>query len=262
MDEKKILKIKYAVKRNFEQSPDKYSEFETKYGFFYSLNAVLLDRLKIQSNARVLDIGCGTGASSRQILETIPGATVWGLDNSPAMLEIARNNNPDPSRLKFIEGDAGDLLSCLHESVDVVIYSASIFLVPDYQASLSQAWKLLEPGGELGLTYMVGVYDNSAENAFICADRDAQTNVSMKKPVEFDGLANFVQNLFGSIDVETINFLYDLDLLKQFYSIPAMSAGLYPSFGYEDRLKMLDKLFSHLSCDTLSFRWNLITAKK
>jgi ubiquinone/menaquinone biosynthesis C-methylase UbiE len=262
MDEKKILKIKNAVKRNFEQSPDKYSEFETKYGFFYSLNSVLFDRLKIHSNARVLDIGCGTGASSRQILETIPGALVWGLDNSPSMLDVARSNNPDPERLKFIEGDAGDLTSSVHESMDVIIYSASIFLIPDYEASLSQAWKLLEPGGELGLTFMAGVYDNSDENAFVCADRNAQTNVSMKKPVEFDSLALFVQNLFGSINVETTNFLKDLDLLKMFYSIPAMSAGLYPALDYQDRLKMLDKLFSHLSCDKLLFRWKLITAVK
>ncbi len=109
---------------------------------------------------------------------------------------------------------------------------------------------------------MVGVYDNSDENAFVCADRNAQTKVSLRKPVEFDSLAFFVQNLFGCINVETINFLHDLDLLKMFYSIPAMSAGLYPALDYQDRLKMLDKLFSHLPCDKLSFRWNLITAVK
>ncbi|MFH0958964.1 MAG: class I SAM-dependent methyltransferase [Pseudomonadota bacterium] len=262
MDEKKILKIKNAVMRNFEQSPDKYSEFETKYGFFYSLNSVLLDRLKIHSNARVLDIGCGTGASSRQILETIPGALVWGLDNSPSMLDVARSNNPDPSRLQFVEGDAGDLMSCVRELMDVIIYSASIFLIPDYEASLSQAWKLLEPGGQLGLTFMVGVFDDSNENAYVRADRDAQTNVSLKKPVEFDSLVLFVRDLFGSIDVETVNFLYDIDLLKQFYSIPAMSAGLYPALAYEERLKMLDELFARLPCGKLSFRWNLITAVK
>ena len=262
MDEKKILRIKDAVKRNFEQSPDKYSEFENKFGFFYSLNSVLLERLKIHSNARVLDIGCGTGASSIQILETIPGSAVWGLDNSPSMLDVARTNNPDPSRLHFVEGDAGALTSCVTDSMDVIIYSASIFLIPDYEASLSQGWKLLEPGGELGLTFMVGVYGATDESAFVCADRNAQTNVSSRKPVEFDSLDLFVRNLFGSINVETINFLYDLDLLKQFFSIPAMSAGLYPALDYQDRLKMLDKLFSHLPCDKLSFRWNLITAVK
>lgn len=262
MDEKKVLKIKEAVKRNFEQSPEKYDAFENKHGFFSSLNSALIDMLKTRPNLKVLDIGCGTGASSRQILSAIPGSKVWGLDNSPAMLDIAGNNNPDPSRLKFIEGDAGDLTSFVKERINIVIYSASIFLIPDYKASLNQAWELLEPGGELGLTYMVGVFENSGENAFVYADVSAQTNVSQKKPVEFDSLNLFVKSLFTDTNVKIINFICDIEMLRTFFSIPAMSAGLYPYLVYEDRLIMLETLISHLSCDKLSFRWNLITARK
>lgn len=262
MDEKKILKIKEAIKRNFEQSPDKYETFEQKHGFFSALNAALIDTLDVRGNLKILDIGCGTGASSRQILSAIPDSNVWGLDNSPAMLKIAENNNPDPSRLRFIEGDAGDLTSFVKERMDVVLYSASIFLIPDYKASLNQAWSLLEPGGKLGLTYMVGVFENRGENAFVCADNQARTNVSQKKPVEFDSLTLFVENLFSSAKVQTKDFICDIEMLRTFFSIPAMSAGLYPSLVYEDRLKMLETLFSHLSCDKLSFRWNLIAATK
>lgn len=261
MDEKKIHKIKDAVKRNFEQSPDKYSIFENKYGFFSILNSNLVNRMKIPSNARILDIGCGTGASTRQILQTIPDAIIWGLDNSPSMLDVARNINIIPSRIKFIEGDAGDLPSCVNERMDAIIYSASIFLVPDYQASLSQARDLLEPGGTLGLTFMVGVFYNN-ENALVRADASAGTNLSQKKPVELDNLIVAVKNLFSEVSVEIVDFIYEADMLKEFFSIPAMSAGLYPTLCYEDRLKMLETLFSHLSCDKLSFRWNLITASK
>ena len=244
MDEKKILKIKEAIKNNFEQSPTQYETFERKYDFFSTLNEALIDALKIQGDIRILDIGCGTGASSIQILESIPESSVWGLDNSPAMLKIAQNNNPDPSRLKFIEGDAGDLTNFVKERMDVVIYSASIFLVPDYKASLNQAWSLLEPGGKLGITYMVGVFENSGENAFVCADNQARTNVSQKKPVEFDSLTLFVENLFSGAKVQTKDFICDIEMLRAFFSIPAMSAGLYPSLVYEDRLKMLETLFA------------------
>ncbi len=262
MDEKKILKIKEAIKNNFEQSPTQYETFERKYDFFSTLNEALIDTLDAHGNLKVLDIGCGTGASSIQILESIPESSVWGLDNSPAMLEIARNNNPNPSRLKFIEGDAGDLVSFVKERMDVVIYSASIFLIPDYKASLNQAWGLLEPGGKLGLTYMVGVFENSGENAFVCADNQARTNVSQKKPVEFASLALFIKDIFSKVSLQTKDVMCDIEMLRAFFSIPAMSAGLYPSLVYEDRLKMLNTLFSHLSCDRLSFRWNLITATK
>ncbi|MDR3604290.1 MAG: methyltransferase domain-containing protein, partial [Syntrophaceae bacterium] len=122
MDEKKILKIKEAIRRNFDQSPDQYEAFEQKHGFFSALNSALIDTLDAHGNLKVLDIGCGTGASSRQILAAIPGSKVWGLDNSSAMLKIAQNNNPDPSRLRFIEGDAGDLVNCVKARMDLVIY--------------------------------------------------------------------------------------------------------------------------------------------
>ncbi|MGC8604031.1 MAG: methyltransferase domain-containing protein, partial [Desulfomonilaceae bacterium] len=246
MDEKKILKIKEAIKRNFEQSPSQYETFERKYGFFSSLNGELINTLKTHGNVRVLDIGCGTGASSRQILNAIPECQVLGLDNSPAMLEIAINDNPDPPRLKFVEGDASELEKCVKESLDIVIYSASIFLIPDYKTSLTQAWRLLDPGGKLGLTYMIGVFENGGGNAFICADEHAQTNVSQKKPVEYDSLKLFVEGLFSKADVIVRDFVCDVHMLKDFFSIPAMSAGLYPSLAYEERLKMLETLFSHL----------------
>jgi ubiquinone/menaquinone biosynthesis C-methylase UbiE len=261
MDEKKIHKIKEAVKRNFEQSSDNYAIFENKYRFFSILNASLLDRMGIPPNARILDIGCGTGASSRQMLQTIPDAIIWGLDNSPSMLDVARNIDPDSERLKFVEGDAGDLPSCVNERMDAIIYSASIFLIPDYQASLSQARDLLEPGGVLGLTFMVGVFDND-ENALVRADQYAQTNLSQKKPVELDNLITFVKGLFSNVNVEVVDFATDAGMLKEFFSIQAMSAGLYPTLCYEDRLKMLETLFSHLRCDKLAFRWNLITAAR
>ena len=262
MDEKKILKIKEAIKRNFEQSPTQYETFERKCGFFSALNSTLIDTLDIQRNLKVLDIGCGTGASSKQILSAIPGSEVWGLDNSPAMLEIARNSNPNPSRLRFIEGDAGDLVNCVKARMDLVIYSASIFLIPDYKASLNQAWSLLEPGGKLGLTYMVGVFENGGENAFVCADDHARTNLSQKKPVELDSLTLFLNDLFSNVTSLVRDFSCDKEMLRDFFSIPAMSAGLYPSLVYEDRLKMLEALFSHLRCDKMSFRWNLVTALK
>ncbi len=262
MDEKKILKIKEAIKRNFEESPDKYEAFETKYGFFGALNSALLQELKIRSNPRVLDIGCGTGASSIQILESIPESSVWGLDNSPAMLAIARKNNPSPLRLKFIEGDAGAITNYIKQKMDIIIYSASIFLIPDYRQSLHQAWELLNPGGALGLTYMVGVLEDGGQNAFVCADERAQTNVSQKKPVEFDSLTLFLKDLFSNVTAHAKDFICDIEMLRAFFSIPAMSAGLYPSLVYEDRLRMLETLFSHLRCDKMSFRWNLVTALK
>ena len=262
MDSDKILKIKNAVKKNFEQSPDKYTEFENKYGFFYKLNAHLLDRLKIHSTLRVLDVGCGTGASSRQILQTIPGVQVFGLDNSPSMLDVAKSDNPDPERLCFIEGDAARLTSIVDEPMDIIIYSASIFLIPDYEESLSQAWSLLSKGGKLGLTFMVGVYDQTGENAFLLAEERAKTGISLRKPVELEKLAEYAQGLFVTTNADRIDFTCGPEFVRDFFSIPAMSAGLYPADPYEERLEKLDRLIANTPSKNLFFRWSLITCTK
>ena len=64
MAQDKIARIKRAVKRNFDESSDIYQAFENKWGFFRSLNERLLSKMNVPEGARILDIGCGTGASS------------------------------------------------------------------------------------------------------------------------------------------------------------------------------------------------------
>jgi len=129
MDEKKILRIKDAVKRNFEQSPDKYSEFENKFGFFYSLNSVLLERLKIHSNARVLDIGCGSGEVSYGFWKM--GCEVHSIDCNPATPEFFEHTSSnffgesDDKHTLYI-GPAGQFLDCIPENLDTVLLVESI----------------------------------------------------------------------------------------------------------------------------------------
>ena len=86
----KVVKIKEAVRNNFEQSPDYYQSFEDRFGFFGRLNQKLMAGMNFGPEPLILDIGCGTGASCGQIMEALPAAHVWGLDISPAMLKTAQ----------------------------------------------------------------------------------------------------------------------------------------------------------------------------
>ncbi len=127
MDEGKITKIKHAVRGNFEQSPAAYESFEIRYGFFRRLNEALVSGMDLPADANILDVGCGTGASSLQLLEAMPKCRVWGLDNSPAMLETAQARTNESDRLNFVEGDAARLADYFSFQFDAIIYSASIF---------------------------------------------------------------------------------------------------------------------------------------
>lgn len=257
----KVAKIKSAVRSNFDKSPSFYESFEQKHGFFRSLNRTLVSRMSLSAVADVLDIGCGTGASCRQIADYLPQGRVWGLDNSPAMLETARELSTGNSRIIYVEGDAGRLDEYFDFTFDAVIYSASIFLIPDYERSLRGAAKLLKPGGSLGLTFMDGVYDAQQRSLFELAERTAKQGVSLRKPVDQSKFEHFFAGMFPAYRFWNEDFQLSEAVLKEFFSVPAMSAGLFPGKDYPERVRSIASLFQHMPRCRFLFRWRLMVGE-
>jgi len=52
----------------------------------------LIERLRGQPRARVVDVGCGTGWSSLSLARAFPAVEVYGIDLDPASVEEARRN--------------------------------------------------------------------------------------------------------------------------------------------------------------------------
>jgi len=258
MDPVKIGKIKKAVRDHFDESPDNYQSFEDKYSFFRDLNEELVSRMNIPEQANILDVGCGTGASCRQIVRAVPGCKVWGLDISSAMIEKARKHSSESDRVIYVEGDAAKLADYFNLSFDAIIYSASIFLVPDYQESLRQARDLLRNRGTVGLTFMEGLYDEQGNNAVAQAAQDSDLGVSLKQPVKIDEFRSFFVKVFPNNESWSKDLRLPRELLKDFYSVPAMSAGLFPKMEYSIRVQKVERLFRLLSGSRIVFRWRLM----
>lgn len=262
MDPEKVNKIKDAVRRNFDSSPVQYDEFEARYGFFKSLNATLLKSINSERAESILDIGCGTGASCLQLAQACPQAGIVGLDNSPAMLQKARDNCCTHDRILFVEGDASALTSCLDRDFDAIIYSASIFLIPDFKESIRQAYGLLKPSGQVGMTFMDGVYSDAGEHLFSLVEEKLGLGVSLRKAVSLSDLEVFVRSVFDFVSIHECNFRLPRNQVREFFSIPAMSAGLFPSLDYQNRLARLATLFDNIHLDELNFRWVIIVGTK
>lgn len=114
--------------------------YEGRFSFVWNFGADLIAMLDPQSGEQILDLGSGTGQLTQQIAQS--GASVTGLDNSPAMVAQARINYP---HLKFILAEATAFT--LDEPVDAVFSNAVLHWVRDPAAAIARVNAALKPGG-------------------------------------------------------------------------------------------------------------------
>lgn len=95
---------------------------------------------------RVLDLCCGTGASTEALLYVYPDAEVVGVDASRGMLAEAEKK-PSLRGARFVLGDASDPAAAGVEGpFDGVLMAYGIRNLPDPDAALARILTLLRPG--------------------------------------------------------------------------------------------------------------------
>lgn len=119
---------------------------------------------------RVLEVGAGTGTLALAVLERWPRASLIVTDAARGMLDLARdrlvNDELAGERVRFDVAGA-DALPVASGSVDLVISSFVLQLVPDRPAALREAHRVLKPGGMVGyLTWL----DRDSREPFLPAD--------------------------------------------------------------------------------------------
>lgn len=111
-----------------------------------AVGSELLGRLPAdRSPARWLDLGCGTGYFSRVLGERFNASEGLALDIAQGMLKHAR---PLGGATHFIAGDA-ERLPLQDASCDLVFSSLAVQWCADFRAVLSEANRVLKPGGVL-----------------------------------------------------------------------------------------------------------------
>jgi ubiquinone/menaquinone biosynthesis C-methylase UbiE len=111
---------------------------------------IAVQRLDLEKNDRVLEIGCGTGRNL-PFLQAAVGACgqVYGVDISAGMLARARLlcARERWDNVALVEADAADYFA--PASLDGVLFGLSYNTMPHHLAVLRQAWNQLRPGGRL-----------------------------------------------------------------------------------------------------------------
>ena len=103
----------------------------------------------------VLEVGCGTGRNLVAAARRHPGARLYGLDVSAAMLDTAAGalaraglaGRVEIARADATAADAGALFG--QPGFDRVFVSYVLSMIPDWRAALERAAAALAPGGRL-----------------------------------------------------------------------------------------------------------------
>ena len=104
--------------------------------------ADLLARVPLAAPARILDLGCGAGASTAPLVARFPQADVLGIDTSPAMIAEAR------AKVAGARFEIADVATFTAEApFDLVFSNATLQWIPDHRQLLPRLMDLVRPGG-------------------------------------------------------------------------------------------------------------------
>ncbi|MEU7608147.1 class I SAM-dependent methyltransferase [Micromonospora sp. NPDC049204] len=104
-------------------------------------------RLGLTGTETVLDLGCGTGRDTQQLLAQLPGGRVVAVDGSAQMLDQLRARLPAAgNRLVTVQADLREPL-LLAEPVDAAFSVATLHWLPDHETVFRSVRNALRPGG-------------------------------------------------------------------------------------------------------------------
>lgn len=113
-----------------------------------------IELLELTPDCSVADLGAGTGYYAREILRRLgPTGRLFLVDIDRGNLEIARQKTLNDPRVEIHVASAAHLSKIPSGSIDRVLMAFVLCCLVDKSTALSEAWRILRPGGRLVVTF-------------------------------------------------------------------------------------------------------------
>jgi SAM-dependent methyltransferase len=141
----------------------------------------LARRLEAKDGARVLEVACGTGIVTRHLRNRLPaGARLVATDLNPPMIDFARKKLAGMRGIEWQPADACSL-PFPEGSFGAVVCQFGLMFVPDKEAAIREARRVLAPGG----TFLFNVWDSLERNTFAKLAHETISGFFTKDPPTF-----------------------------------------------------------------------------
>ena len=123
-----------------------------QHSFYRNVIKQLIALAELKPGQRVMDLGAGTGAVTRLLVDKVAGrkgAEVIAVEPSCSALEIARQNLADISGtvISYIQLKAEQLTDIVQKPLDAVFFCNAIHLVKEKAKVVEEVWSSLKSGG-------------------------------------------------------------------------------------------------------------------
>lgn len=147
------LDFKGKVETAYDVSAETYDD--AMGSLMVSSTNLLIRNLQIPENPTVLDVGCGTGISTFELMKKVQGkGKFYGIDISPKMIYSAkaRAKSLGYTNVEFRKGDA-EQLDFPESGFDLIISNQAFHWFPDKEKALKEMFRVLKNGGQVALGF-------------------------------------------------------------------------------------------------------------
>ncbi|MFH0898537.1 MAG: class I SAM-dependent methyltransferase, partial [bacterium] len=176
----------------------------------------IIKNVHFRGNEEILDVGCGDGKITAHIAHKVPKGHVFGIDQSPNMIQSAQNDFASVKNLSFQIADAANF--SFEQKFDYVFSFSTLHWVKDLLNVLKSIKAVLERNGKVFIR--MGTNEDSVINRtfrYLCSSEQWKPYfpLGQKSMVYYGKSASEVEQLFAQAGF--IRTRVELNIKKRIY---------------------------------------------